>query len=56
MSVVMQENVIPCSLVFFLQAEVARQYGARVYCVGVKDFDKDQVIKSSAKCSPAMNN
>lgn len=26
-----------------MQAEIARQYGARVYCVGVKDFDKDQV-------------
>ncbi|XP_053509982.1 ANTXR cell adhesion molecule 2a [Ictalurus furcatus] len=25
------------------EAEVARQYGARVYCVGVKDFDKDQL-------------
>ncbi|MCJ8746972.1 hypothetical protein PDJAM_G00147930 [Pangasius djambal] len=25
------------------EADVARQYGARVYCVGVKDFDKDQL-------------
>ncbi|TSN86071.1 Anthrax toxin receptor 2 [Bagarius yarrelli] len=27
------------------EADVARQYGARVYCVGVKDFDKDQLAK-----------
>ncbi|KAI5613099.1 anthrax toxin receptor 2 precursor [Silurus asotus] len=25
------------------KADVARQYGARVYCVGVKDYDKDQL-------------
>ncbi|KAI5088372.1 anthrax toxin receptor 2 precursor, partial [Silurus meridionalis] len=25
------------------EADVARQYGARVYCVGVKDYDKDQL-------------
>ncbi|KAG7481347.1 hypothetical protein MATL_G00065870 [Megalops atlanticus] len=25
------------------EAEVARQYGARVYCVGVKDFDQTQL-------------
>ncbi|XP_060763233.1 ANTXR cell adhesion molecule 2a isoform X2 [Neoarius graeffei] len=25
------------------EADTARQYGARVYCVGVKDFDKDQL-------------
>ncbi|XP_026994205.1 ANTXR cell adhesion molecule 2a [Tachysurus fulvidraco] len=25
------------------QADKAREYGARVYCVGVKDFDKDQL-------------
>lgn len=33
------------SFVFSLQANVAREFGARVYCVGVKDFDKDQVNK-----------
>ncbi|KAK3538793.1 hypothetical protein QTP86_015914 [Hemibagrus guttatus] len=27
------------------QADVAREYGARVYCVGVKDFDKDQLAR-----------
>jgi len=25
------------------QADQARQFGARVYCVGVKDFDANQV-------------
>ncbi|KAI1900357.1 hypothetical protein AGOR_G00049130 [Albula goreensis] len=25
------------------EAEIARQYGARVYCVGVKDFDETQL-------------
>lgn len=28
---------------FNLQAEEARKYGARVYCVGIKDFDEQQV-------------
>lgn len=27
-----------------IQADGARKYGARVYCVGVKDFDEEQVI------------
>lgn len=27
----------------YFQANTARKYGARVYCVGVKDFNKDQV-------------
>lgn len=26
-----------------IQADLARMYGARVYCVGVKDFDEEQV-------------
>lgn len=34
------DTIFPC---VFLQADKAREYGARVYCVGVKDFDKDQV-------------
>lgn len=29
--------------VFALQADEARKYGARVYCVGIKDFDEQQV-------------
>lgn len=29
--------------VFDLQADEARNYGARVYCVGIKDFDEQQV-------------
>lgn len=29
--------------VFDLQADEARKYGARVYCVGIKDFDEQQV-------------
>lgn len=29
--------------VFTLQADEARKYGARVYCVGIKDFDEQQV-------------
>lgn len=28
---------------FDLQADKARNYGARVYCVGIKDFDEQQV-------------
>lgn len=28
---------------FDLQADEARKYGARVYCVGIKDFDEQQV-------------
>ncbi|XP_035989443.1 anthrax toxin receptor 2-like [Fundulus heteroclitus] len=27
------------------QADEARKYGARVYCVGVKDFDEQQLAK-----------
>ncbi|KAI4898400.1 hypothetical protein NFI96_016771, partial [Prochilodus magdalenae] len=27
------------------EADTARKYGARVYCVGVKDFDKDQLAE-----------
>jgi hypothetical protein len=26
-----------------LKANTAREFGARVYCVGVKDFDESQV-------------
>lgn len=29
--------------VLALQADEARKYGARVYCVGIKDFDEQQV-------------
>ncbi|XP_072521161.1 anthrax toxin receptor 2 [Salminus brasiliensis] len=28
-----------------VEANTARKYGARVYCVGVKDFDKDQLAE-----------
>lgn len=31
------------SLLFPPQADQARQHGARVYCVGIKDFDEQQV-------------
>lgn len=35
---------VGCHLhVFDLQADEARKYGARVYCVGIKDFDEQQV-------------
>ncbi|KAK1792401.1 hypothetical protein P4O66_012345, partial [Electrophorus voltai] len=27
------------------EADTARKYGARVYCVGIKDFDKDQLAQ-----------
>lgn len=30
-------------LIWIPQANIARDYGARVYCVGVKDFDENQV-------------
>uniref|UniRef100_A0A673Y7F1 Anthrax toxin receptor n=1 Tax=Salmo trutta TaxID=8032 RepID=A0A673Y7F1_SALTR len=29
---------------FLLQANTAREFGARVYCVGVKDFDESQLV------------
>uniref|UniRef100_A0AAX7V055 Anthrax toxin receptor n=1 Tax=Astatotilapia calliptera TaxID=8154 RepID=A0AAX7V055_ASTCA len=29
------------------QADEARKYGARVYCVGIKDFDEQQILKRS---------
>lgn len=35
-----------CSIsshLFDLQADEARKFGARVYCVGIKDFDEQQV-------------
>lgn len=37
--------------VFALQAEEARKYGARVYCVGIKDFDEQQVSELYCVCS-----
>jgi hypothetical protein len=28
-----------------MQANIARTYGARVYCVGIKDFDEQQLAE-----------
>uniref|UniRef100_A0A3Q0QX69 ANTXR cell adhesion molecule 2a n=1 Tax=Amphilophus citrinellus TaxID=61819 RepID=A0A3Q0QX69_AMPCI len=33
------------------QAEEARKYGARVYCVGIKDFDEQQPLSSNVPIS-----
>lgn len=35
--------VRPVAHLLALQADEARKYGARVYCVGIKDFDEQQV-------------
>jgi len=36
------------------QADQARQFGARVYCVGVKDFDANQVRLFNREMKPAV--
>lgn len=36
------------------QADKARGYGARVYCVGVMDFDQNQVTRTSF-CFPPVS-
>lgn len=38
---------------FDRQANEARKYGARIYCVGVKDFDEQQVRTRAAQRLPA---
>lgn len=37
---------------FDRQADEARKYGARVYCVGIKDFDEQQVRKHARQMLP----
>lgn len=37
---------------FDRQANEARKYGARVYCVGIKDFDEQQVRKHARQMLP----
>lgn len=42
-----------CSVhLFDRQADEARKYGARVYCVGIKDFDEQQVRKHARRMIP----
>lgn len=37
---------------FDRQADEARKYGARVYCVGIKEFDEKQVRKHARQMLP----